>query len=595
MAGMIMKFGSRFPGKRKLLYLMGILAALIVFYQFSEFSIGSYYSESSPGKEASVFVTFRSSPHPRIPTIVNKTDLVERVDNMAIDDDVSFSKNMSRMMRFRSLWNGTDYSTSVEESHNVNASSDFSAISSPNTRDRMESLGTMLNSLLEMNTTVPSTNIEQVVELEAGFKNRDLEYSWKNESCILERYVRKMRGTTVTLSEMKSMLLNGPASSISMKRKWSSPRDRELVSASLRIKNAPVLRSFPDLHAPLFRNASVFKMSYELMTRILKIYVYKEGETPIFHEPRVRGIYAAEGWFMKLVEKSKQFVVRDPKKAHLFYLPFSSNSLRSTLHDHSMKDLERYLSGYVDIIKKKHRFWNRTNGADHFLVACHDWGPRITRTHMSNCIRALCNTNVARGFSIGKDVAVPVTYVRSGNEPTRDIGGKPPSERDILAFFAGQMHGYVRPLLLKYWENRAPDMKIFGPMKRDVEGKAVYREYMKSSKFCICAKGYGVHTPRVVESIFYECVPVIISDNYVPPFFEVLDWEEFAVFVLEKDIPNLRNILVSIPEDRYFEMHLRVKMVQKHFIWHKVPEKYDLFHMILHSIWYSRVSRMRPS
>ncbi|KAH9616175.1 hypothetical protein KSS87_023926 [Heliosperma pusillum] len=577
--------------KRKLLYVMGFLAALIVFYQFSAFSTGSYYSKSSHSKEASVIVTIRSSPRPRnrISTILNKIDLVEKVDIKGIVNDVGFNEEMSRKRKFGSLWNGTEYNRFTEDTHNVSASVEFSALSSPNTKDIMKFV------VAEINRTIPSTKIEQVEELKAGFKDRDLEFSRKNESLMLERYVRKMRGATVTLSEMKSMLLNGPASSTSMKQKWSSARDRELVSASLRIKNAPVIRSFPDLHAPLFRNASVFKRSYELMTHLLKIYVYKEGEKPIFHEPRVRGIYAAEGWFMKLVEKSKQFVVRDPKKAHLFYLPFGSNSLRSTLHDHSMKDLERYLSGYVDIIKKKHRFWNRTNGADHFLVACHDWGLRITRTHMSNCIRALCNTNVARGFRIGKDVAVPVTYVRSGNEPTRDIGGKPPSERDILAFFAGQMHGYVRPLLLKYWENRSPDMKIFGPMKRDVEGKAVYREYMKSSKFCICAKGYGVHTPRVVESIFYECVPVIISDNYVPPFFEVLDWEAFAVFVLEKDIPNLRNILVSIPEERYFEMHLRVKMVQKHFIWHKVPDKYDLFHMILHSIWYSQVSQMTPS
>lgn len=46
-----------------------------------------------------------------------------------------------------------------------------------------------------------------------------------------------------------------------------------------------------------------------------------------------------------------------------------------------------------------------------------------------------------------------------------------------------------------------------------------------------------MNSPRVVEAIFYECVPVIISDNYVPPFFEVLEWEAFSVFVAEKDIP----------------------------------------------------------
>lgn len=214
---------------------------------------------------------------------------------------------------------------------------------------------------------------------------------------------------------------------------------------------------------------------------------------------------------------------------------------------------------------------------------------------MSSCIRGLCNANVARGFHVGKDVSVPVTYIRSGNDPTRYIGGKPPSERNILAFFAGQLHGYVRPLLLQYWEDKVPDMKIFGPRLQDIQGKAAYREYMKSSKYCICARGYGVHTPRVVESIFCECIPVIISDNYVPPFFEILDWEAFSVFVQEKDIPNLRNILLAIPEEKYLDMQQRIRMVQRHFIWHKIPKKYDLFHMILHSFWYNRVSQIRPA
>jgi hypothetical protein len=90
---------------------------------------------------------------------------------------------------------------------------------------------------------------------------------------------------------------------------------------------------------------------------------------------------------------------------------------------------------------------------------------------MRNCIRSLCNANVAKGFKIGKDTTLPVTYIRSVEDPLKDLGGRPPSQRYILAFFAGGMHGYVRPILLQYWENREPDMKIFGPLPRDIEGK----------------------------------------------------------------------------------------------------------------------------
>lgn len=393
-----------------------------------------------------------------------------------------------------------------------------------------------------------------------------------------------------TISQMNSLLLRSPISTRLTKPRWSSVRDRELVSAKLEIENAPIVRNSQELSDFVFRNVSKFKRSYELMERMLKVYVYREGERPVFHQPYMRGIYASEGWFMKLMEANKKFVVRDPKKAHLFYLPFSSKRLRTTFEDSKgKKDFEKYLKSYVALISRKYRFWNRTGGADHFLVACHDWASYITRKSMKNCIRALCNANVRKDFIIGKDTSLPVTYVRSSEDPLKDVGGNPALERSILAFFAGGMHGYLRPILLHYWENKESDMKILGPMARDIEGKRMYREYMKSSKYCICARGYEVHTPRVVEAIFYECVPVIISDNYVPPFFEVLNWEAFSVFIQEKDIHNLRNILLSIPKEKYEAMQLGVKTVQKHFFWHKEPVKYDLFHMTLHSVWNNRI------
>lgn len=112
------------------------------------------------------------------------------------------------------------------------------------------------------------------------------------------------------------------------------------------------------------------------MESILKVYIYKEGEKPILHQPVLKGIYASEGWFMKQLESSKKFVTKNPRKAHLFYLPFSSRNLEMELYvvdSHNHKNLIKFLKNYLDIIGSKYPFWNRTQGADHFLVACHDW------------------------------------------------------------------------------------------------------------------------------------------------------------------------------------------------------------------------------
>ncbi|KAL8107190.1 hypothetical protein AgCh_023848 [Apium graveolens] len=376
---------------------------------------------------------------------------------------------------------------------------------------------------------------------------------------------------------------------------FPSKVDKNLVNARSQIENAPAISNDAELYAPLYRNVSMFKRSYETMEGMLKVYIYKDGEKPIFHDFILEGIYSCEGWFLKLLEANKQFVTKDPGEAHLFYLPFSSRLLQLTLyvkHSHNRENLVQYMKNYVEMLITKYPYWNRTDGADHFLAACHDWAPAETRGRILNCIRALCNADIKTGFNIGKDVSIPTTYVRSPQNPIKGIGGNPPSERPILAFFAGYMHGNVRPVLLQHWSNDT-DMRIFSRMPH-VKGNKNYIEHMRSSKYCICARGFAVHSPRVVESIFYECVPVIISDNYVPPLFEVLNWESFAVFILEKDIPSMKNILLSISKEKYLEMQNRVKRVQKHFLWHAEPLKYDLFHMILHSIWYNRVFRIAP-
>lgn len=396
--------------------------------------------------------------------------------------------------------------------------------------------------------------------------------------------------------EMNSLLLRHRRSSRAMRPRWSSARDQEILVAKSQIENAPIVRNSEELFPPLFRNVSMFKRSYEIMERLLKVYVYMDGEKPIFHQPVLKGLYASEGWFMKLMEGNRQFSVKDPRKAHLFYMPFSSRILGSTLYvpnSHNRTGLRRYLKIYSEKLAAKYPFWNRTGGADHFLAACHDWAPYETRHHMEHCIKALCNTDVTEGFKIGRDVSLPETYVRSARNPQRDLGGKPPSQRQILAFYAGNMHGYLRPILLKHWKDKDPDMKIFGPMPPGVASKMNYIQHMKSSKYCLCPKGYEVNSPRVVEAFFYECVPVIISDNFVPPFFEVLNWDAFAVILAEKDIPNLKNILLSISQEKYLEMQFAVRKVQRHFLWHAKPTKYDLFHMTLHSIWHNRVFQFK--
>ncbi|KAK8914048.1 putative glycosyltransferase [Platanthera zijinensis] len=452
--------------------------------------------------------------------------------------------------------------------------------------------------------------VEQTVILGNGTLRVDSSHDSATEKVISDKFdsnasisttlttKKKLIVATLSLSEMNELLLKNRASRRSMRPRWSSAIDKQILVAKKEIEKAPIVENDQQLFASLFRDMSKFKRSYELMEKTLKIYIYQEGKKPIFHQPLLGSIYSSEGWFMKLMESNRQFLVRDPRQAHLFYMPFSSRFLQASLYvpnSHNRTKLRQHLKNYVDVISTKYPFWNRTGGADHFLAACHDWALYETKNTMDHSIRALCVSDVGIGFQLGRDVGLPQTYVRSPKNPLKDLGGKPWNQRPILAFYAGSLHGNLRSILLHHWEDKDPDMKIFGPSTfRAVASKMNYAQHMKSSKYCICPRGYEANSPRLVESIFFECVPVIIADNYAPPFFEMLNWEKFSVMVPEKEVPRLKEILASIAELEYMELQMGVRKVQKHFLWHHKPVKYDLFHMILHSVWYSRVYNFKP-
>lgn len=93
-----------------------------------------------------------------------------------------------------------------------------------------------------------------------------------------------------------------------------------------------------------------------------------------------------------------------------------------------------------------------------------------------------------------------------------------------------------------------------------------------------------------MEAIYSECVPVLISDGYVPPLSDVLNWSEFSLVIEVENIANVRKILMNVSEEKYLRMCERLRQVQKHFVMNAPPKRFDLFHMIVHSIWLRRLN-----
>ncbi|KAK4377725.1 hypothetical protein RND71_004021 [Anisodus tanguticus] len=303
--------------------------------------------------------------------------------------------------------------------------------------------------------------------------------------------------------------------------------------------------------SPCYWNPSAFHRSYLEIEKHFKIYIYEDGEPPVFHYSSSEGILGIEGILIHQIEISK-FRTNDPEKAHVYFLPFSVYSIVSYVYvvdSHEWGPMKNTASDYIDSISRKYTYWNRSLGSDHFMLACNDWTPEISTAVpylYKNSIRVLCNANTSERFNPAKDASTDGTM----------------------------------------GENNDPEVKIHEYLPKNVS----YCGMIRKSKYCICPSGYEVASPRMVEALYIGCVSVLLKDHYVAPFSDVLNWKSFAVEITSNDIPNLKKILMSITHKKYNKMQRRGKKVRQHFEVNCPPKRYDVFHMILHSIWLRRLN-----
>lgn len=68
-----------------------------------------------------------------------------------------------------------------------------------------------------------------------------------------------------------------------------------------------------------------------------------------------------------------------------------------------------------------------------------------------------------------------------------------------------------------------------------------YAELTKASKFVLCPRGLGAATIRLFETMRMGRVPVILSDDWVPPSGPA--WEKFSYRIAERDVARIPRLL----------------------------------------------------
>ncbi|KAH0461357.1 hypothetical protein IEQ34_008932 [Dendrobium chrysotoxum] len=332
----------------------------------------------------------------------------------------------------------------------------------------------------------------------------------------------------------------------------------------------------------IYHSAKIFSASYAEMERRFKVYIYPDGDPKTYYQtPRkLTGKYASEGYFFQNIQESR-FRTEDPDQADLFFIPISCHKMRGK--GISYENMTVIVQEYVEGLIRKYPYWNRTLGADHFLVTCHDVGVRAFEglpSLIKNSIRVVCSPSYNVGYIPHKDVALPQVLQPFPLPP----GGNDVVNRTILGFWAGHRNSKIRVILARVWENDTELAISNNRISRSI-GELVYQKQFYRCKFCICPGGSQVNSARITDSIHYGCVPVILSDYYDLPFNDILDWKKFSLIVREKDVYQLKTILKSVADEGFVELHKGLVEAQKHFEWHSPPLPFDAFHMVMHELW----------
>lgn len=108
-----------------------------------------------------------------------------------------------------------------------------------------------------------------------------------------------------------------------------------------------------------------------------------------------------------------------------------------------------------------------------------------------------------------------------------------------------------------------------------IDAEKAYAGLLSRSKYVLCPRGHGPSSFRLFETLAASRVPVVISDNWLPP--PGIDWGQCTLRVAEKDVTDIPGLLRARSRADWLRMQsAAVRTWQRHFaaphLWDYVAE-----------------------
>uniref|UniRef100_A0A8R1HGK3 Exostosin domain-containing protein n=1 Tax=Caenorhabditis japonica TaxID=281687 RepID=A0A8R1HGK3_CAEJA len=88
-----------------------------------------------------------------------------------------------------------------------------------------------------------------------------------------------------------------------------------------------------------------------------------------------------------------------------------------------------------------------------------------------------------------------------------------------------------------------------------------YDELLANSTFCLVPRGRRLGSFRFLETLRSGCIAVVISDAWILPFSETIDWRQAAIVVAERDALSIPELLMSTSRRRVRELRKTAQAV----------------------------------